>query len=130
MIHIRFLLLEEIIKIHAQQIERFGGLPGIRDQGLLESALYEPQVTFDTQFLYNDIFEMAAAYAYGIIKNHPFLDGNKRTGMISSLLFLSYHDHTIHLTQDEFFKLAIALATSKMDLREYASYLKKCNKAK
>ncbi|MEG4494682.1 type II toxin-antitoxin system death-on-curing family toxin [Microcoleus sp. D3_18_C4] len=68
-----------VVNIHARQIERFGGTPGLRDEGLLESALAQPQATFGGQLLHPTIAEQAAAYLYHIAMNHPFIDGNKRT---------------------------------------------------
>lgn len=73
-----FLTEEEIISIHTVQINKYGGPHGIRDKGLLASAVHTPQATFSNQYLHQDIFQMAAAYMYSIIKNHPFIDDNKR----------------------------------------------------
>lgn len=122
---IRFLTLEEIIRLHAEQIEIFGGMHGIRDQGLLESALYEPQASFGGKYLHGNLFGMATAYAYSIIKNHPFIDGNKRTGIMSALLFLDYHDTYLNLTQEEVVNLAITIATTKISHKKIAAQLKK-----
>ena len=77
---IRYVSLEDSLAIHARSIDRYGGIDGLRDQGLLESAIAQPQQTFDGVELYPSLAEKAARYAYGIIKNHPFADGNKRTG--------------------------------------------------
>lgn len=71
---------ETVISIHSATIARFGGLDGVRDEGLLESALAQPLQTFDGQELYPSLVEKACRYGFGIISNHPFLDGNKRTG--------------------------------------------------
>jgi death-on-curing protein len=75
---VRALTLEEALAIHEASLERFGGLPGLRDEGLLESALAQPFQTFGGAELYPTFAEKAARYAYGIARNHPFLDGNKR----------------------------------------------------
>ena len=85
---IRYVSLEDSLAIHARSIDRYGGIDGLRDQGLLESAIAQPQQTFDGVELYPSLAEKAARYAYGIIKNHPFADGNKRTGaaMLAVLL--------------------------------------------
>jgi death on curing protein len=123
--HIRFLMPYEIIRIHASQINRFGGIHGIRDYGLLESATFEPQASFGGEYLYKDIFNMSAAYAYSIIKNHPFIDGNKRTGTLSALMFLDYNGYETSANQDQLFELAIAIAISKITIEEIASFLKK-----
>ena len=86
---IRYVSLEDSLAIHARSIDRYGGIDGLRDQGLLESAIAQPQQTFDGVELYPSLAEKAARYAYGIIKNHPFADGNKRTGaaMLAVLLW-------------------------------------------
>ena len=85
---ITFLTLAEAIEAHKDQIERYGGHPGIRDIGLLLSALAMPQASFNGESLHRDIFEMAAAYAFHICNNHPFVDGNKRTALVCALVFL------------------------------------------
>ena len=83
-----FLTLAEVLRIQAYQIERFGGEPGLRDSGLLESAIAQPQASYGGRFLHGDLYEMAAIYAFHICKNHPFLDGNKRTALATALVFL------------------------------------------
>jgi len=93
-----FLALEEVIQIHIAQIAAFGGMHGIRDLNLLKSAIATPMAQFADIFLHTDLFEMAAAYMYHIIKNHPFLDGNKRTGMSAGLVFLHANDFDLPWT--------------------------------
>lgn len=85
---IRYVSLEDALAIHARSIDRYGGIDGLRDRGLLESAIAQPQQTFDGVELYPSLAEKAARYAYGIIKNHPFADGNKRTGAAMLAVFL------------------------------------------
>jgi death on curing protein len=118
---IRFLTLQEIKNIHFDQIKRFGGMKGIRDEGLLDSAVNGPQATFAGKFLYEDIFDMAAALAYGIIKNHPFFDGNKRVGMITSIVFLGYHNYLIP-ENDALYQIILNVATSKISMEELAKF--------
>ena len=84
-----FLTLAEVIAIHADQITRYGGQGGVRDFGLLESALAQPEASFAGEWLHHDRYEMAAAYAYHLCQNHPFLDGNKRTALACALVFLA-----------------------------------------
>ncbi|MDI6800525.1 MAG: type II toxin-antitoxin system death-on-curing family toxin [Thermodesulfovibrionales bacterium] len=79
-----FLTLAEVIDIHTDQIEKYGGSMGIRDKNLLYSAIAMPSASFYRTFLHSDIFEMAAAYVYHISQNHPFIDGNKRTALASA----------------------------------------------
>ena len=83
-----FLTLAEAIEVHTDQITRYGGQDGVRDFGLLESALAQPEASFAGRWLHKDIYEMAAAYAYHLCQNHPFIDGNKRTALACALLFL------------------------------------------
>jgi death-on-curing protein len=83
-----FLTLEEVLEIHSTQLARFGGAAGVRDVGLLESALSQPQASFGGQYVHEDLFEMASAYLFHVVSNHPFVDGNKRAGLLSALVFL------------------------------------------
>ena len=85
---IQFLAAEDILYIHRDQIERFGGEHGVRDQHLLESAIAQRQATGGGQYSHNDVVEMAAAYLFHIVQNHPFVDGKKRTGAVAALAFL------------------------------------------
>ena len=121
---IYFLDLQEIKSIHKYQIEKYGGIHGLRDQNLLESAINYQQAMFGQQYLHVDICSMAAAYMYAIIKNHPFVDGNKRTGLVAAVLFLAYNDFFIDAKDDELFDLAIATATSKMTEAEITLFFK------
>jgi death-on-curing protein len=82
-----FLELEEIITIHLDQLARYGGLAGIRDLGLLQSAIAMPTAMYARAYLHQTLLEMAAAYLFHIIQNHPFLDGNKHTGTVAALVF-------------------------------------------
>ena len=115
-----FLTVQDVLVIHQQQFEDFGGLHGVRSRELLESAVHMPQATFDGEFLYQDIFIMGAVYAHGIIKNHPFIDGNKRTGMISALSFLESNNIVVKFKDDGFYTTALAIAQSDMNIEEIA----------
>jgi death on curing protein len=90
-----FLEAEDVVEIHHQQIELFGGLDGIRDLALLDSALAQPMAAFGGQFLHEDLFAMATAYLFHIVSHHPFIDGNKRTALIAGLTFLGINEHLI-----------------------------------
>ncbi len=83
-----FLTLGEVLEIHRDQIGRYGGAAGIRDLGLLQSALSQPRATFGGEFLHGDLAEMAAAYLFHLVCDHPFVDGNKRVGLVSAIVFL------------------------------------------
>ena len=90
-----FLTVEEVLALHDDQLRLFGGSAGLRDLGALESAVALPSATFDGEFLHNDLFHMAAAYAFHIAKNQPFVDGNKRTGLNAALVFLDLNGWVI-----------------------------------
>jgi death-on-curing protein len=83
-----FLTLDEVLEIHTQQIELYGGSHGLRDPGALESAVAMPQSTFGGEYLHASIHMMAAAYLFHITQNHPFIDGNKRAGANAAITFL------------------------------------------
>lgn len=124
----RFLRISEVIEIHDQEIKIAGGLSGVRDLNALESALGAPQASLSGQFLM-DIFEMAATYLNSIAINHPFLDGNKRTALASSLTFLFMNGYEIDESYDE--ELAdktLELVTRKITKSDLAEYLKSRSK--
>ena len=83
-----FLTLDEVLALHAEQVERYGGADGLRDLGLLESALATPRATFGREYLHESLPEMAAASLFHLVRNHPFVDGNKRTGLAAAIAFL------------------------------------------
>lgn len=83
-----FLTTEDVIDLHEMQLKQYGGREGIRDLGLLDSAVMTAQATFGGAFVHSDVFEMAAAYAFHIAENQPFVDGNKRAALVSALVFL------------------------------------------
>jgi death-on-curing protein len=95
-----YLSLEDILALHQDQIEHYGGNRGIRDIGLLISAVEMPKATFEGQFLHEDLYEMAAAYLFHIVQNHPFIDGNKRTGLATAIAFLRFNDLKLVAEQD------------------------------
>ncbi len=125
-----FLELEEVLKFHKVQINVFGGSHGIRDIGLLESAMASPQASFGGEYLHGNIFEMASAYLYHIIKNHPFIDGNKRTGIIAAIIFLKANNNVIIASQEDIFELAVNVANSKLSKEELAFHIKALTKSK
>ena len=94
-----FLDLEQVMRLHASMIERYGGTEGTRDVGLLQSAVAMPQMAYGGEYLHTDIFEMAACL-YHIVQNHPFLDGNKRTGASAAIVFLAMNDIQIEADED------------------------------
>src|SRR5208283_547401 len=119
-----FLTLAEVIEIHTDQIQRYGGGEGIRDINLLISAGSMPYASFSNQFLHADIFEMAPAYAFHLSQNHPFIDGNKRTALASALVFLELNGNTIDDPPDRLYDAMITLATGKLSKNEFAQILR------
>ena len=120
-----FLRLDEVIEIHRDQIQRYGGSPGIRDLHLLKSALAQPSAGFGGQYLHRDIFAMAAAYLFHIVQNHPFLDGNKRAGAASAMVFLLLNDIEVNAREADFEKLVFKVASGKAKKEEIAEFLRK-----
>jgi death on curing protein len=117
-----FLTLDEVVAIHRDQIERYGGSLGVRDWGLLKSAVAMPAATFGGQFLHSDLCEMAAAYLFHLVQNHPFIDGNKRVGAVAADVFLSLNDLQLMAGEDEFAELVLSVArgeTSKSNTAEF-----------
>ncbi len=121
---ITFLSTDEIIQINKLHTTLFGGAHGIRDVKLLDSALARPQASFNGKSVYQDIWTMAAVYAHGIIKNHPFIDGNKRTGMATALIFLDVNNYEITLSNDDVYSIGIDLAQSKVSYEIVATIFK------
>lgn len=113
-----FLSLDEVLELHDDQIYSFGGTPGVRDEGLLESALAQPQATFGGQFLHSTISEQAAAYLYHIAMNHPFIDGNKRTAFGVTDTFLRLNGCTLNLTDDRAYDLVMRVARGSITKEE------------
>lgn len=119
-----FLTLEDVLLIHDEQIEVYGGIQGIRDAGLLESAVMTAQASFGGEYLHQSIFEMAAAYAFHIAENQPFLDGNKRTALVSALVFLDINGIEILDANMKLYDAMIAIAAKVMDKYDFAELLK------
>ena len=120
-----FLTLGEVIEIHRDQIERYGGNQGLRDLGLLQSAMAMPAARFGGHYLHTDLFEMAAAYLFHITQNHPFIDGNKRTGAVASLVFLSLNDVEIESNEEEFERIVLGVAQGKIEKASVAEFFRK-----
>ncbi len=120
-----FLTLAEVVDIHSNQIKLYGGLPGIRDITLLSSAIAMPHASFHGEYLHNDIYEMAAAYAFHIGRNHPFVDGNKRTALVAALVFLELNGISISDVQGKLYDAMLDLSTGKLNKSEFASILRK-----
>ncbi|MES0488991.1 MAG: type II toxin-antitoxin system death-on-curing family toxin [Leptospirales bacterium] len=125
----KFLSLAEIILIHENQINAYGGSSGIRDINLLSSAIAMPEAQFSGQYLHNDIYEMAAAYIFHITQNHPFVDGNKRTALTSGLVFLDLNNIDINDPHEILYEMMINVASGKLNKGEISITLKKLSEA-
>lgn len=110
-----FLTLDEVIEIHQEQIDLHGGSHGLRDPNGLESAVATPKVTFGGEYLHKSVPAMAAAYLFHIVKNHPFIDGNKRAGAKSAIVFLLLNDWEPVFTEDQLVDTTIAVASGVLD---------------
>lgn len=121
---VRYLTHEEILDIHDLSIERYGGLVGVRDAGLLDSALAQPAQSFDGIELYPTLAEKAARLAYGIIKNHPFVDGNKRTGAAALALLLRMNGIGFTPNLDDMLAIIIAVADGSANLEALTDWTK------
>ncbi len=119
-----FLRLEEVIEIHNDQLKRWGGRSGIRDLELLKSALAMPTASFGGEYLHPDFYDMAAAYLFHIVRNHPFIDGNKRTGAVSAIVFLMMNSIELNADEDSFEKMVVSVAEGQLDKPAIALYFK------
>jgi death-on-curing protein len=126
-----FLALDDVIAVHEHQIETYGGSLGLREIGLLQSALAMPCATFGGELLHGTVHEMAAAYVFHLTQNHPFVDGNKRVGVAAGLVFLRLNGFEETLEQDEVSELGLRVAGGKMTKAEIAVLLaRKSRKAR
>lgn len=120
----RFLTQAEVVVIHTDQILRYGGSDGIRDLGLLQSALAMPMAGFGGQYLHPTLPEMAAAYLFHLVKNHPFVDGNKRVAAAAANVFLILNGLTLAGDQDAYADLVLAAAGSECTKDDIAQFFR------
>jgi len=120
----RFLTADDVILLHAIAIEDQGGDPSIRDRALLESAVAQPAQQFGGQFLHNDVPAMAAAYAFHICLNHPFIDGNKRAATGAMIAFLSDNGWSFEATADEAEPVILQLASGSMEKPQWTEWVR------
>jgi len=121
---VKYLTAEQALFIHSRLIDETGGSHGIRDIGLLQSAVSRPMATFGGEDLYPDIFQKAAALLESLIKNHPFIDGNKRTAISSTGLFLRINGYSLETSQKELEDFTLNMATGKISVTAAAKWLK------
>ena len=114
---------EECLRFHGMLLSRFGGMDGIREEGLLDSALNRPLQLFS--YGAPTLHDLAAAYALGIVKNHPFLDGNKRTGYVCGALFLETNGWRVTAPEEEAVLQTVALAAGDIGAEAYAEWLRR-----
>jgi death on curing protein len=119
----RFLRLDEVVGLHAEQIELYGGAAGVRDIGLVESAVATPEASFDGAFLHGTLPEMAAAYLFHLAQNHGFIDGNKRVAAASMFMFLFLNGFELDCSEDELVDLTLRVAKGQTPKAEVAVFL-------
>lgn len=119
-----FLTLDEIVAVHQDQITRYGGCEGVRDWGLLQSATAMPAATFRGQWLHGDLCEIAAAYLFHIVQNHPFIDGNNRVGAAAAYVFLTLNNLRLNADSDAHAELVFAVARGEMPKSAVAEFLR------
>jgi death-on-curing protein len=120
---IEFLDVDDVVLLHDAILARYGGTSGIRDRGLLCSAVEQPQARFAGTYLHVTVVDMAAAYLFHIVSNHAFVDGNKRTGLLTALVFLERNGYRVREQQTELFELTMAVSRSELSKHEIAETL-------
>lgn len=121
---IKYLSIDESIEVHNSLVATYGGLQGIREHNLLESALAMPMTAMFNKDMYPSIFDKAACYLFFIATNHPFVDGNKRTATSCCLLFLQFNDIKLSYKEDELIEFVVDIAQGKIDKVEISKYLR------
>jgi death on curing protein len=124
----KFLTFEQVIFIHNDQIDKYGGSHGIHDLPLLESAIMRPQTTFGGEDLYPTLFDKCAAMIHSLIMNHAFVEGNKRTAMVSGILFLELNGYILEAEHDEIIEAALKVRHKKWGLEKFAKWLREHSK--
>ena len=120
-----FLDVDDVLELHAMQLEEFGGGAGLRDRGLLESAIAQPQASIGGEYVHESLFAMAGAYLFHIVSNHPFVDGNKRAGVLSALVFLDINGVTIGEGSDALYEVTMGVAAGEVEKAEVAASLER-----
>ena len=120
----RYLTLKETLELHRRIIEQTGGSTGIRDIGLLESALAQPRMTFGGEDLYSTLVEKASALCFSVVKNHPFVDGNKRIGHAAMETFLILNGYEINALMPEQEEVILSLAAGELNREAFSGWLR------
>ncbi|HEY6724530.1 MAG TPA: type II toxin-antitoxin system death-on-curing family toxin [Polyangiaceae bacterium] len=127
---VEFLTVEVVIALHRRQLDRFGGGAGLRDRGLLESAVAQPQASFGGTYAHDGLFAMAAAYLFHIVSNHPFVDGNKRAGLLAAQVFLDVNGVSVEHDSEAFYALTMGVAEGRIDKAAVTAELERIAKPK
>ena len=127
---IEFLTVEVVLALHQRQLGRFGGGAGLRDRGLLESAVAQPEASFGGAYAHEGLFAMAAAYLFHIVSNHPFVDGNKRAGLLAAQVFLAVNVVALEHDSEAFYDLTMGVAEGRIDKAAVAVELERIAKSK
>jgi death-on-curing protein len=120
----RFIPNRIVSTIHSDLLQRYGGRPGLRDPGLLDSALAQPKMTVGGKFVHTTLFDKAAAYGFHVCKNHPFVDGNKRVAFVLMDIFLQKNGWEITSTEEEAYSMMISLASGRLSKAHLSKWLK------
>lgn len=119
----RALTVDEVLETYQRIMQQSGGLVGVRDFGALESAVAQPYMTFGGNDLYPSLAEKAAALGFSLIQNHPFVDGNKRTGHAALATFLAINGYKIDASMDEQYEIILAVASGKLSRDNFTGWL-------
>lgn len=119
-----FLTVEDVLELHVGQISNYGGSEGLRSSDLLQSAIAQPEATFCGHYLHADIFQMAAAYLFHLVQNHPFVDGNKRIGLETALVFLELNHQAIEVNDEQLVELVLGVAEGQIDKTQIAEFFR------
>lgn len=120
----KYLTVKDVLLLHNLAIDASGGSHGLRDLGLLESAVARPKASFGGEDLYPTIFLKAGALVHSLLRNHPFIDGNKRTSMYSAMTFLELNGYKFIAKQKEVVDFALKVENEKLPVEEIAAWLK------
>lgn len=124
----KIITVRQILVLHEFVLTKHGGSSGVRDMGMLKSATGRPFATFLGEDLYFDIFMKCGALVQSIVKNHPFVDGNKRTAFVSAVVFLKLNNYLLEVGQKEIVKFMLKVANENLSVDEISSWLKKHSK--
>lgn len=124
-----FLTVDIVLALHARQLERFGGGAGLRDRGLLESAVAQPQAWFGGTFAHKGLFAKASAYLFHIVSNHAFVDGNKRVGLLAAQVFLHLNGIVLLGDSESFYVLTMGVAEGRLDKSAVAAEFERLARA-